>query len=267
MTEHTEDEPEEYGQPTDRSHDRELATDGGEDTDGGRKQLLVMLDAALHAEFKAETDLNDETMADVVRAAVREYVGTEPEREAEQARKQEEQARAERVELEGRIAEMQAELAAATEEVDALREREEAAAERKRQAREEAAQTKQEHTAEREEAFLEAEHHVRNGGHIFPGFPAVEEAARTCNTTPAEVIDTLKERNPSVPDHAFEEGTPHGPRWHGLRYPDRADDPPDPERDRDRDRSQERERAVDQDGDATEAATDGGTDRDPDRVL
>lgn len=263
----------EYGteknrQPTDRGHDLALATDGGEDQT--LKQLLVKLDADLHAKFKAKTKRNGETMADVVRAMVREYVGTEPEHEAEQARKEAEEADERIAELEEQMAEMQDQMAEVSEQIAAERERKQAALDRAREARAEAERTEQERAAEREEALLEVEDHVRSGGHIFPEFRAVTRAAEVCNTTPAEVIETIRERNPNVPDYAFREGRLNGKKWRGLRYPDRADDPEIPD-----DPGfnglvagdpPDADTAAETTTDA-EAATDGGTDRDrdPDR--
>lgn len=48
--------------------------------------------------------------------------------------------------------------------------------------------------------------HVEDGGHIFPGYNGVKEAARASGKSPEFVIETVKERT-DLPDSRFEAGT------------------------------------------------------------
>jgi len=44
-----------------------------------------------------------------------------------------------------------------------------------------------------------------DGMHVFPGHGMIDEAASIGGCSPEDVIDDLRERNPDLPDHRFEE--------------------------------------------------------------
>lgn len=72
---------------------------------------------------------------------------------------------------------------------------------------------------ERYEAKLESlEHRVRAEGRLFPEHAAVKNVASEAQREPEGVIKDLKDRNPDIPDYAFEERTPYSdePRWNGF---------------------------------------------------
>lgn len=60
---------------------------------------------------------------------------------------------------------------------------------------------------ERYEAKLESlEYRIRGEGRIFSGHSAVQNVAKEAQREPEGVIKDLKDRNPDVPDYAFEDG-------------------------------------------------------------
>lgn len=86
-----------------------------------------------------------------------------------------------------------------------------------------------------------------SGRRVFPDFPSVRDVASEFGVSPDEIIETLRERNPDVPSHAFKAGGHAVPDWHGLSE-EQADTP-----------VEEREPRVERQSDTQSAvATDGG---------
>lgn len=111
-----------------------------------------------------------------------------------------------------------------------------------------AVETRQEEELDDALATLEMET-VRhpNGRRVFPDYPPVRDVASEFGVTPNEIIETLRERNPDVPSHAFKAGGNAVTKWHGLSE-ERADTP-----------VEEREPRDERQSDAqSAAATDGG---------
>lgn len=70
---------------------------------------------------------------------------------------------------------------------------------------------------DRYEAALEMlEESLAEGGRVFPDHGQVVRAARLGNVDEDQVIEDLKERNPSVPAHAFVNGIEADKEWHGI---------------------------------------------------
>ena len=68
------------------------------------------------------------------------------------------------------------------------------------------------------EAKLEAlEQRLRvEGSRLDPKHPAIQEAAGTGGVDPADVVETLKDRNPDVPSYAFQDALRDRETWEGL---------------------------------------------------
>ncbi len=67
------------------------------------------------------------------------------------------------------------------------------------------------------EGHLEAlETQLRDGTHIWPDHPGVKRAANTAEMEPEEVIEELQERNPEVPDYAFQDAMHADRVWTGF---------------------------------------------------
>lgn len=67
------------------------------------------------------------------------------------------------------------------------------------------------------EGHLEAlETQLAQGAHISTTHPGVDRAANVGDVEKDEVITDLKERNPSVPDHAFVDAMNTNRRWNGF---------------------------------------------------
>lgn len=67
------------------------------------------------------------------------------------------------------------------------------------------------------EGHLESlEQQLRNGTRVFAEIPSVQQAGSTAGKSPEEVIEDLKERNPIIPDHAFESGLHTTRKWEGV---------------------------------------------------
>jgi len=58
---------------------------------------------------------------------------------------------------------------------------------------------------------------LHEGGHVFRDHGQVIKASKIGGNDPEDVIDELKERNPSVPDHAFVPKFHAGKEWTGTR--------------------------------------------------
>lgn len=56
-----------------------------------------------------------------------------------------------------------------------------------------------------------------NGSHVDADAPAVRDAADELGCTAEDVIEDLKQRNPSAPDYAFEPMDQADYRWHGVQ--------------------------------------------------
>jgi chromosome segregation ATPase len=67
------------------------------------------------------------------------------------------------------------------------------------------------------EATLELlEETLYSGGRVFEDHGQVMKAAKIGGTEPAEVIEELQERNPSIPDHAFVQKMHTNHEWTGV---------------------------------------------------
>lgn len=67
------------------------------------------------------------------------------------------------------------------------------------------------------EAALEMlEETLAEGGRVFPGHGQVQRAAKLGEKSAEEVIADLKDRNPTVPDHAFVSGLESNREWRGI---------------------------------------------------
>lgn len=75
-------------------------------------------------------------------------------------------------------------------------------------------------------ALIALEDDLRRGMNVDPEAPRVDRVAREFDKTAEDVIDRLKQRNPDVPDHAFERATPFSttPDWDGVS-PDAIETP------------------------------------------
>jgi len=60
------------------------------------------------------------------------------------------------------------------------------------------------------------EQQLYDGTHIFKEHGAVQKAAGLAGTQPEKVIQELKERNPGVPDYAFESMMHAERTWEGC---------------------------------------------------
>lgn len=63
----------------------------------------------------------------------------------------------------------------------------------------------QDREGEYEGALSMLEEQLADGNHLFIGHGQVQEAAERGNCTQQDVLDDLKERNPTIPDEQFEE--------------------------------------------------------------
>lgn len=61
------------------------------------------------------------------------------------------------------------------------------------------------------------EQHLADGGHVFPDYNPVANAANAGGVGPEDVIEVLKERNPDIPEHAFQPGYKANDRWRGFK--------------------------------------------------
>ena len=102
--------------------------------------------------------------------------------------------RAEKREIEAEIEEIEGEIKRIEERLDGMERREE----------------KYEGTLEILEETLYA------GGRVFEDHGQVMKAAKIGGKQPADVIEQLQERNPSVPDHAFVQKMHTNKEWRGL---------------------------------------------------
>lgn len=66
-------------------------------------------------------------------------------------------------------------------------------------------ETKQTREEKIEASLVPVEADLREGKRVFPEHGAIQTIAREYSMAAIDVIDFLKERNPDVPDHAFEE--------------------------------------------------------------
>lgn len=79
-----------------------------------------------------------------------------------------------------------------------------------------------EREAAAKEAIEDLEEHLYSGGRIWADeqdpFPRVAEAADLLGKSHAGVINLIKERNPEIPDHAFEDGRSSNKEWNGIDH-------------------------------------------------
>ena len=62
------------------------------------------------------------------------------------------------------------------------------------------------------------EDQLADGRNVFVGHGQVEKAAHIGEKEPEGVIDDLKDRNPSIPDHAFMQQMSTPKDWNGIGY-------------------------------------------------
>lgn len=103
--------------------------------------------------------------------------------------------RADKREIEAEIEEIESNIARIEERLDGMERRED----------------KYEATLELLEETLYA------GGRVFEEHGQVMKAAKIGGKEPEDVIDELKERNPSVPDHAYQQKMHTAREWNGLQ--------------------------------------------------
>lgn len=78
--------------------------------------------------------------------------------------------------------------------------------------------TKHRSRQDKYEGHLESlEQQLRDGTRVFGELPSVKRAASTVGKSEEEVVYDLKDRNPDVPDHAFESGLHSTETWEGVR--------------------------------------------------
>jgi hypothetical protein len=51
---------------------------------------------------------------------------------------------------------------------------------------------------------------------VFPDHSKIQDVARTTDKTPEEVISMLKDRNPEIPEYAFEKSMLTKEDWEGV---------------------------------------------------
>lgn len=93
------------------------------------------------------------------------------------------------------------------------------AEESKRERIEERLQELESRETEYETALEMLEDQLFDGVHLDEGHGQVQKAAYLGDKEPEDVIDDLKERNPSVPDYAFipyNQAKRQGDTWHGI---------------------------------------------------
>lgn len=101
------------------------------------------------------------------------------------------------------------------EEKDAVEDEMEDTEDRIRQLREQL-ETAEEADERFDELIEELETKLEGGSHVFPGHGGVVEAAEIGGVSEGEVIDTLKDRNPEIPDDAFVPQSEAEFEWTGL---------------------------------------------------
>jgi chromosome segregation ATPase len=71
-------------------------------------------------------------------------------------------------------------------------------------------------------SLVPIESELRQGNRVFVEHGPVDSVARELKLPAADVIDRLKERNPDVPDYAFEELVPYADNeaWNGVPEPE-----------------------------------------------
>lgn len=70
--------------------------------------------------------------------------------------------------------------------------------------------------SEIDELLEDIEDMIREGDRVFPEHGKIQRAADVGAMTPEEVIDTLKERNPDIPERAFQERASTFDEWTGV---------------------------------------------------
>lgn len=67
------------------------------------------------------------------------------------------------------------------------------------------------------EAHIESlEQLLYDGTHVWPGHPIVEKAAQAANRDPEDVVEDLQDRNPQIPEYAFEDAMHADRTWNGI---------------------------------------------------
>lgn len=67
------------------------------------------------------------------------------------------------------------------------------------------------------EAHVESlEQLLYDGTHVWPGHPVVKKAAQASNRDPETVVENLQDRNPEIPDYAFEDAMHADETWNGI---------------------------------------------------
>jgi chromosome segregation ATPase len=67
-----------------------------------------------------------------------------------------------------------------------------------------------------EKKMEEVEELIRDGMTVFPDHSKIQDVARTTDKTPEEVISMLKDRNPEIPEYAFEKSMLTKEDWEGV---------------------------------------------------
>lgn len=75
-----------------------------------------------------------------------------------------------------------------------------------------------------EDRFEEVEAKIREGRAVFPGHSDIADLSALASITESEVIERLKERNPDLPEHAFEDQRFADRSWEGTSDSSRVDD-------------------------------------------
>lgn len=60
------------------------------------------------------------------------------------------------------------------------------------------------------------EEQIYDGQNVFPGHTGVQRAAGLADVEPEGVIQTLKDRNPNVPDHVYKQKLHTNKKWRGC---------------------------------------------------
>lgn len=166
------------------------------------KQIAVNVPASVHETAKMKLEYGG--ISREVREALRRVAFGEDmnqrsrlEQQMEELKDEREELRADRRELDAKIANIDSKIDGIQDDISQLSSEE-----------------------ERYESKLEElEYRVREDGtRLYPGNGHVERIAKEAKREPEAVVNDLKERNPDIPDYAFEQGDLHrqNQRWNGV---------------------------------------------------
>jgi len=161
------------------------------------KQINFTVEEGAYDRFDSKTEHGEKT--EILRQRVYEVAHGQDVAEKERVKDQLREKRNDRRELDREIQDMKNERDELDREIERLEER---------------LDTLLEQDGEIDGALEVIESELHDGVRIYDGHTQVKEAARIGDMEPNDVIDRLKERNPSVPDEAFRLAKPHeDPRW------------------------------------------------------